>query len=150
MASTLPAASATVRRGVAILNRDLRASDRDREQAVAQLKVHYADGRLADHELAMRSEAAYRAVGMKELERLLADLPRAVRRRRPPVLLPLALFAIAIAAWLVMVPPEVTLTLVLVFIVLALLAAVLLSPLWIPALLAFAAYRLIRTRVSPR
>ena len=132
-----------------ILNRDLRASDRDREQAVARLKAHYAEGRLADHELAWRSEAAYRAVGMHELERLLADLPGVGRRHHSPAL-PLALLALAICAWLVMVPPEVTLALVLVFMVLALLAAVLLSPLWIPALLAFAAYRLIRARVSPR
>ncbi len=136
---------------MAILNRDLRASDRDREQAVVRLKAHYADGRLADHELAWRSEAAYRAVGMRELEHLLADLPREVHRRRHHAyVLPLALLALAVCAWLVMVPPEVTLALVLVFMVLALLAAVLLSPLWIPALLAFAAYRLIRARVSPR
>ena len=137
---------------MAILQRDVRASDRDRERAVAQLKAHYADGRLADGELAWRSEAAYRAVGVGELERLLADLPREVRvrgRRRAPVW-PLALLAVAITAWLVMVPPEVTVALVLVCTILTLLAVVLLAPLWIPALLAFMAYRLVRARCTPR
>ena len=52
----------------------------------------------------------------------------------------------AIALWLVTVPPEVTL----VLIVLAFVAVLLLSPLWIPALLAFMAYKLIRTRVTLR
>jgi hypothetical protein len=136
---------------MAILQRDLRASDRDREQAVARLKAHYADGRLADHELAWRSDAAYRAVGVRELQQLLSDLPVPVRpRRRPRPLVPLALLALAVVAWLVMVPPEVTVALVLVFLVLTLLAAFLLAPLWIPALLAFMAYRLIRSRTAWR
>ena len=139
---------------MAILQRDLRASDHDREQAVAQLKAHYADGRLADHELAWRTEAAYRAIGVRELMRLTSDLPVLGQvRRRGPRVLPIALLGmllVAIAAWLAVVPPEVTIGLVLVSVVLALLATVLLAPLWIPALLAFVAYRLIRARVSPR
>ena len=138
---------------MAILQRDLRASDHDREQAVAQLKAHYADGRLADAELAWRSDAAYRAVALRELEWLVSDLPArapARRRRRPAPVLPLALLVLAIAVWLVAVPPEVTVALVLVTTVLALAATILLSPVWIPALLAFLAYRLIRARVSPR
>jgi hypothetical protein len=133
---------------VAILQRDLRASDHDREAAVAFLKAHYADGRLAEDELALRTDAAYRAVGVRELEWLTSDLPaapRPPRRRRSPVL-PVVLLVSAIALWLVTVPPEVTL----VLIVLAFVAVLLLSPLWIPALLAFAAYRLIRTRLIPR
>ena len=134
---------------MAILHRDLRASDRDREQAVARLKAHYADGRLAERELAWRSEAAYRAVGVAELERLLSDLPGQVRRHRRS-LVPVALLALAVAAWLVTVPPEVTVALVLVFLVMTLLAAFLLAPLWIPALLAFMAYRLIRSRAAWR
>ena len=133
---------------MAILQRDVRASDHDREAAVAFLKAHYADGRLAEDELALRTDAAYRAVGVRELEWLTSDLPaapRPPRRRRSPVL-PLVLLVSAIALWLVTVPPEVTL----VLIVLAFVAVLLLSPLWIPALLAFAAYRLIRTRLIPR
>ena len=136
---------------MAILNRDLRASDRDREQAVARLKAHYADGRLADHELAWRSEAAYRAVGVRELERLLSDLPHSVARRRSPGLhVPLALLALAVVAWLVMVPPEVTLVLVMLCLVFTLLAAFLLAPIWIPALLAFLAWRVFRSRTAWR
>jgi len=138
---------------MAILQRDLRASDRDREDAVARLKANYLEGRLADHELDWRTDAAYRAIGVAELHRLTADLPAAPRpraaRRRPPVV-PIVLLVAAIAAWLVLVPIEVTLTLVVLFSVLSLIAVVLLSPLWVPVLLAFVAYRLIRTRLSAR
>jgi len=133
---------------VTILQRDMRASDHDREAAVALLKAHYTDGRLGDHELAARTDAAYRAIGVRELEWLTSDLPaapRPPRRRRSPVL-PVVLLVSAIALWLVTVPPEVTL----VLIVLAFVAVLLLSPLWIPALLAFMAYKLIRTRVTLR
>ena len=131
-----------------ILQRDVRASDHDREAAVAFLKAHYADGRLGDHELAARTDAAYRAVGVRELEWLTSDLPaapRPPRRRRSPVL-PVVLLVTALALWRVTVPPEVTL----VLIVLAFVAVLLLAPLWIPALLAVLASRLIRTRVTLR
>jgi hypothetical protein len=132
---------------VAILQRDVRASDHDREAAVASLKAHYAHGRLSDHELAARSDAAYRALGVGELAWLTSDLPAAPRpRRRAPVVTIVALLVLAIAAWLVVVPPELTL----VLLVLAFVAVLLLSPLWIPGLLAFVAYRLIRTHLSPR
>jgi len=130
---------------MAILQRDVRASDHDREAAVALLKTHYADGRLAEHELSWRSDAAYRAVGLRDLRLLTSDLPAAPRRRRPPVV-PLALLVLAIAAWLVLVPLEVTLALVLIFSVLTMLAGFLLAPVWIPLLLAFVAYRVIRAR----
>jgi hypothetical protein len=130
--------------------RDLRASDDDREATVTLLKTHYLAGRLGDDELDRRCDAAYRAVGVRELRRLTADLPvlPAPRRRRRPPVLPLALLALAIAAWLVLVPPEVSVALVLVFGVLFLLGVFLLSPLWIPVLLAFCAYRLIRARLA--
>ena len=70
-------------------SRDVRASDLDRERAVEFLKAHYAAGRLQHDELALRSDAAYRAVAA--LRARLADLrparPRsaAPRRRRSPV-----------------------------------------------------------------
>jgi hypothetical protein len=131
---------------VAILERDLRASDHDREAAVAFLKAHYADGRMAEDELAWRTDAAYRAVAVRELAWLTSDLPAAPRPRRRAPVLPVVLLVAAIALWLVTVPPEATL----VLLVLMLVAVLLLSPLWIPALLAFAAYRLIRARVVPR
>ena len=135
---------------MAILQRDVRASDHDREAAVALLKTHYADGRLAEHELSWRSDAAYRAVGLRDLRLLTSDLPAAPRPRRRPPYVALGVLMLALAAWLVMVPPEVTLALVLIFSVLALLAVFLLAPLWIPLVLAFVAYRVIRTRLSPR
>lgn len=137
---------------MAILHHDLRASDHDREQAVALLKAHYADGRLSASELAWRSDTAYRAVGVGELRRLTSDLPAPARPRRPrrSPALPLSLLAFVLAAWLVTVPPEVTLALLLIFSVLAVLAVFLLAPVWIPLLLAFVAYRLIRARVSCR
>ena len=113
MASTLPPAPGTVVGDVAILHHDLRASDHDREQAVALLKAHYADGRLSASELAWRSDTAYRAVGVGELRRLTSDLPAPARPRRPrrSPALPLSLLAFVLAAWLVTVPPEVTLAL---------------------------------------
>ena len=130
---------------MAILQRDVRASDHDREAAVALLKAHYADGRLAEHELSWRSDAAYRAVGLRDLRLLTSDLPVPVRRRRPPYVA-LGVLVLALALWCVMVPPEVTLALLLIFSVLALLAVFLLAPLWIPLVLAFVAYRVIRAR----
>jgi hypothetical protein len=135
---------------VAILHRDLRASDRDREQAVALLKASYAEGRLAEHELAWRSDAAYRAVGLNELGRLTSDLPAPRHPRRRPHLLPLAVLLLVFVSWFVIVPPEVTVALAMLFAVLAVLAVFLLAPLWIPVLLAFVAYRVIRARVSCR
>jgi hypothetical protein len=137
---------------VAILHRDLRASDHDREHAVVLLKAHYAEGRLSAGELAWRSDEAYRAVSIGELEWLTGDLPAAPSPRRLPVLpiAALGVLAVMLAAWLVIVPPEVSLALLLVFCVLALLAVFLLAPLWIPLVLAFVAYRLIRTRMNWR
>src|SRR5829696_8457592 len=144
MFSTLPAPGATFGGDVPILHRDLRASDRDREQAVALLKAHYAEGRLAEHELAWRSDAAYRAVGLRDLHLLTSDLPVPApvpARHRRSHHVAIGVLVLAIAAWLVIVPPEVTLALLLVFCVLAVLAGFLLSPLWIPLVLAFIAYR---------
>ena len=131
---------------MAILQRDLRASDRDREQVVVRLKAHYTDGRLAHNELAARSDAAYRAVWVRELPR---EAPQ--RRPRPPVaLVPLAILILAVTAWLVTVPPEVSIALVLIFAMLVTVALLLLSPIWIPVLLAFVEYRVIRSRAAWR
>ena len=133
---------------MAILQRDVRASDHDRDTAVAILKTHYADGRLSEGELAWRTDAAYRAEGMRQLARLTSDLPAPPRARPPrrPPYVALGVLCLLLAAWLVVVPPEVTLALVLVFSVLAILAVVALAPLWIPALLAFLAWRVIKAR----
>ena len=94
---------------------DVRASDLDRERAVEFLKAHYAAGRLQHDELAMRSDAAYRAVGVSELDWLTADLPAlvarsAARRRRRPTVTAAVICALLVAL-LVIVPPEVWLAL---------------------------------------
>jgi hypothetical protein len=53
----------------------LRASDADREQFVAALHQHHADGRLTADELAERTERAYAARTFGDLDALATDLP---------------------------------------------------------------------------
>jgi Domain of unknown function (DUF1707) len=53
----------------------IRASDADRERAVAQLRHHHAEGRLDGEEFTQRMEAALSARWADELPRLLTDLP---------------------------------------------------------------------------
>jgi hypothetical protein len=53
----------------------LRASDADREQAVARLRHATAEGRLTAQELEERLEALFAARTYGELDALLADLP---------------------------------------------------------------------------
>jgi hypothetical protein len=55
---------------------EVRVSDLEREQAVQDLREHFADGRLSDDELSERSEQAYEARTNAELRALLADLPQ--------------------------------------------------------------------------
>jgi hypothetical protein len=62
----------------------LRASDADREQFVAALRQHHAEGRLTAEELAERTERAYAARTFGDLDALAADLPPA----RPPARAP--------------------------------------------------------------
>jgi ferric-dicitrate binding protein FerR (iron transport regulator) len=140
---------------VALLNRDLRASDLDRERAVAFLKAHYAEGRLTSDELAWRSDAAYRAVGMAELRRLSRDLPAFARppRRRRSRALPLALLVLALVALIVLVPPELLLGLFLLLTAIGIMLVFVLAPVWIPVMLGFIAYRVFcaaRRSVGPR
>jgi hypothetical protein len=133
---------------MAILQRDVRASDRDREQTVAQLKSHHAVGRLSHDELAWRAQAAYRAEGLRELARLTSDLPvppRPPRRRRRPPYVALGVLCLLLAVWLTFVPMEITLAFVALVTALGMMAVFLLAPVWIPVLLAFAAYRLFRS-----
>jgi hypothetical protein len=54
---------------------DLRASDEERELAAAQLREHFAAGRLSDEDLNERLDAAYGARTAGELRTVLADLP---------------------------------------------------------------------------
>ncbi|HEX9359760.1 MAG TPA: DUF1707 domain-containing protein [Streptosporangiaceae bacterium] len=53
----------------------IRASDADREQAVASLRDHFAEGRLTREELDERLTTALSARTASDLRRLMADLP---------------------------------------------------------------------------
>jgi Domain of unknown function (DUF1707) len=59
-----------------------RASDSDRERAVAELRVHCADGRLSPEDLEARAGVAMRATTLGELDDLRRDLPSLAGRRR--------------------------------------------------------------------
>jgi hypothetical protein len=56
---------------------EFRASDAERERVVAFLREHALAGRLSHEELEDRVGAAYAAVTIGDLERLIDDLPRA-------------------------------------------------------------------------
>ena len=62
---------------------DLRASDADRERFVEALGRHHADGRLTTEELAERTERAYAARTLGDLDALATDLP-ALPASAPP------------------------------------------------------------------
>ena len=53
----------------------LRASDADREQFVEALRQHHAEGRLTVEELTERTERAYAARTLGDLDALATDLP---------------------------------------------------------------------------
>lgn len=57
------------------VNTQLRASDADRDHALAQLREHYAAGRLSDVERQERAGAALAARTLGELSELMTDLP---------------------------------------------------------------------------
>ena len=84
----------------------IRASDGERDQVVAQLQRHFADGRLTQAELEERVGAALAARTRDQLHALTADLPDADARPAvapDPVLLCLLLWACppaAVAHWL--------------------------------------------------
>jgi hypothetical protein len=54
---------------------DLRVSDEERERAAAEIREHFAAGRLTEEELDERIAAAYAARTQRELGALRADLP---------------------------------------------------------------------------
>jgi Domain of unknown function (DUF1707) len=87
----------------------LRASDAERERAVETLRRHHADGRLTTDELEERTERAYAATTLGDLDQLFRDLPRirapqGERRPRriwmwpPAVAVPIVAALVAIAA----------------------------------------------------
>jgi hypothetical protein len=80
----------------------IRASDGERDQAVAQLQRHFADGRLTQAELEERVGAALAARTRDQLRALTADLPGAdVRPARPAMALDPCLLCLL----LVLCPP---------------------------------------------
>jgi hypothetical protein len=56
---------------------DLRVGDSEREAVAAELREHYAQGRLTLEEFERRLDAALAARTRGELDRLIADLPHA-------------------------------------------------------------------------
>jgi Domain of unknown function (DUF1707) len=147
----------TVQKDVSLMNRpDLRASDLDRERAVEFLKAHYADGRLQHDELAWRSDAAYRAVALSELDWLTSDLPAlarpAPRRRHHVSALAAVLVCALLVALLVVVPPEAWLALLAIGFIIVIVVFFVLAPVAVPALLlGGVVYLIVRaTRPKPR
>jgi len=61
----------------------LRASDADREQFVEALREHHAEGRLTVEELTERTERAYAARTLGDLDALATDLPPINRPAAP-------------------------------------------------------------------
>jgi hypothetical protein len=66
----------------------IRASDGERDQVVAQLQRHFADGRLTQAELGERVGAALAARTRDQLHALTADLPGADVRPARPAMVP--------------------------------------------------------------
>jgi len=131
---------------------DVRASDLDRERAVEFLKAHYAAGRLQPDELAWRSDAAYRAVAVSELDWLTSDLPAILRAPPPKRISPLkAALAFALfVALIVVVPPEAWLALMAIGAMFAFVGFFLLAPIGIPLLILASIVYLIVRAARPR
>ena len=131
---------------------DVRASDLDRERAVEFLKAHYAAGRLQPDELAWRSDAAYRAVAVSELDWLTSDLPAILRAPPPKRISPLkAALAFALfVALIVVVPPEAWLALMAIGAMFAFVGFFLLAPIGIPLLILASIVYLIVRSARPR
>jgi Domain of unknown function (DUF1707) len=90
---------------------DLRIGDAERDAAMAQLREHFVAGRLTFDELTERIDVALTAKTQRQLDRMMADLPRPprVRRTEPadPVPAPdagrflvLAMLLFALATWI--------------------------------------------------
>ncbi len=61
---------------------NLRIGDAERDVAMAQLREHFVAGRLTFDELTDRIDAALTAKTQRQIDRLMADLPRPPRVRR--------------------------------------------------------------------
>ncbi|HWM95971.1 MAG TPA: DUF1707 domain-containing protein [Streptosporangiaceae bacterium] len=90
---------------------DLRIGDAERDVAMVQLREHFAAGRLTFDELTERIDAALIAKTQRQIDRLMADLPRPPRPARPEPALPVpapdagrflvfAMLLFALATWI--------------------------------------------------
>jgi hypothetical protein len=93
---------------------DLRIGDAERDIAMTQLREHFVAGRLTFDELTERIDAALIAKTQRQVDRLLADLPRPPRSHRaarPEAALPVpapdagrflvfAMLLFALATWI--------------------------------------------------
>lgn len=90
---------------------DLRIGDAERDAAMAQLREHFVAGRLTFDELSERIDAALTAKTQRQIDGLMADLPRPPRVHRadsgPPVPAPdagrflvFAMLLFALATWI--------------------------------------------------
>jgi hypothetical protein len=90
---------------------DLRIGDAERDVAMGQLREHYVAGRLTFDELTERIDATLLAKTQRQVDRLLADLPRPARAARAEPDLPIpapdagrflvfAMVLFALATWI--------------------------------------------------
>jgi hypothetical protein len=90
---------------------DLRIGDAERDAAMAQLREHFVAGRLTLDELTERIDAALTAKTQRQIDILMADLPRPPRVIRPDAGVPVpapdagrflvfAMLLFALATWI--------------------------------------------------
>jgi Domain of unknown function (DUF1707) len=89
---------------------DLRIGDAERDAAMAQLREHFVAGRLTFDELTDRIDAALTAKTQRQIDHLMADLPRPrVARAEPEIPAPapdagrflvFAMLLFALATWI--------------------------------------------------
>jgi hypothetical protein len=88
---------------------DLRIGDAERDAALAQLRKHFVAGRLTFDELTERIDVALTAKTQRQIDRLMADLPRPPRVTRAEAEVPapdagrflvFAMLLFALATWI--------------------------------------------------
>jgi DUF1707 SHOCT-like domain len=88
---------------------DLRIGDAERDAAMAQLREHFVAGRLTFDELTDRIDATLAAKTQRQIDRLMADLPRPPKATRTEAAVPapdagrflvFAMLLFALATWI--------------------------------------------------
>jgi hypothetical protein len=88
---------------------DLRIGDAERDAAMAQLREHFVAGRLTFDELTERIDAALATKTQRQIDRLMADLPRPPKVTEAEAALPapdagrflvFAMLLFALATWI--------------------------------------------------